>query len=230
MTLVKTAAVFLLAAAGHAFAHDAWVEAGGGAWVVRYGHGDKLESYAPAKVRALAAIDARGAALPVARQAGGEAVRATVAGRPALLTLSFDNGVWTKTTEGSKNLPKSEVPGAISATHAVKYGKTVVAWSAAVTRPQGQPLEIVPLAAGAPAAGATLPVQVLFDGKPLAGAKIARAGHGKEAPFEADGEGKALLPVVAGRQMVVVGHKWELPGNAEADSLSAAANLLFEAR
>lgn len=211
-----------------AFAHDAWVEARDGAYVVLYGHGDKVETYAPEKVLALTATDAGGAALSVSLDAAASPRRARVDGQAALLAVHFDNGYWTKTTEGSKNLPKNAVPGALSATHSVKFGKTLLAWSAAATRPQGARLEIVPLAATAPRAGGTLPVRVLWEGKPLAGAKIARAGHGKEAPVAADADGRAEVPVLAGRQMIVVNHKIELHNDARADHYSAAANLVFE--
>lgn len=211
-----------------ALAHDAWVEPRDGAWVVLYGHGDKIEAYAPEKVRALTAADANGAALTVSLDAAASPLRARVGGQTALLAVHFDNGYWTKTTEGSKNLPKNEVPGALGASHSVKFGKTLLAWSVAATRPQGARLEIVPLAATAPRAGGTLPVRVLWDGKPLAGAKLARAGHGKEAPVEADAEGRAEVPVAAGRQMIVVNHKVALQNDARADHYSAAANLVFE--
>lgn len=212
------------------FAHDAWVEARDGSFVVLYGHGDKAEAYAPAKVQSLTAADAAGNPLGVKYEVATAPVAAKIGGQPALLALHFDNGYWTKTTDGSKNLPKNEVPGAISAGHSVKFGKTVLAWSAAATKPQGARLEIVPLAASAPQAGKTLPVRVLWEGKPLAGAKIVRSGYGKEAPIVADAEGRADVPVAAGRQMIVVNHKIVLANDPRADSYSAAANLVFEVR
>ncbi|MDO8932676.1 MAG: DUF4198 domain-containing protein [Rhodocyclaceae bacterium] len=223
-------AVVAFALAGNALAHDAWIEARGAGYVVLYGHGDKQEGYAPAKVKTVTAIDAKGAALPVTKETETDSVRVMVRGRPALATVHFDNGFWSKTTDGSKNLPKNEVPGAISAMHSVKFGKTVFAWSEAVTKPQGLQLEIVPLVATTPAAGKPLPVQILWEGKPLAGAKIVRSEYSKEAPTETDAEGKATLPVVAGRQTLAVSHKHELANDARADSYTASANLIFDAR
>jgi nickel transport protein len=213
-----------------AFAHDAWIEPRDGAYVVLYGHGDKHEGYAPAKVKAVAAADGAGATLPLSLASGKEDARFTVQGQPALVTLHFDNGIWTKTTEGSKNLPKNEVPGALSSSHSIKFGKTILAWTSAATKPQGQQLEILPLSATAPAAGGTLPVQILWEGKPLAGAKLVRSAYSKEKPIEADADGKAAVPVTAGRQMVSVSQKQDLVGNPQADTLSVAANLVFEAR
>ncbi len=40
-----------------AVAHDAWIESRDSGYVVLYGHGDKHEGYAPAKVKAVAAAD-----------------------------------------------------------------------------------------------------------------------------------------------------------------------------
>lgn len=216
--------------AATAFAHDAWIEARGDGYVVLYGHGDKQEAYAPAKVKAVAAVDAKGVPLPATQEAGADAVRVALRGQPSVATLHFDNGIWTKTTDGSKNLPKAEVPGAISAMHSVKFGKTVFAWSPQAARPQGQQLEIVPLAATAPAAGSQLPVQVLWEGKPLAGAKIVRSEYSKEKPIETDAEGKASVPLVAGKQMLTTSHKRDLVHDPRADAYSVSANLIFDAR
>ncbi len=213
-----------------AHAHDAWIEAREAGYAVVFGHDGKLESYVPAKVKAITAVDGKGTVLRIKQAITADAVTFTVDGKPALITLHFDNGFWSKTTEGSKNLPKSEAPGAISASHAVKFGKTVFAWSPVVLKPQGQPLEIVPLSATAPVAGKSLPVQVMWQGKPLAGAKITRADDEKRAPVTTDAEGKAFVPVAAGRQILTVSHKHELANDPRADSYSAAANLLFEVR
>lgn len=211
-------------------AHDAWTEAREAGYAVVFGHDGKLESYVPSKAKAIAAVDVQGATLSIRETATADAVTFSVAGRPALITLHYDNGFWSKTTEGSKNLPKNEVPGAISASHAVKFGKTVFIWSPVVLKPQGQRLEIVPLTATAPVAGKLLPVQVMWQGKPLAGVKITRADDEKQAPATTDVDGKAGVPVVAGRQILTVSYKQGLANDPRADTYSAAANLLFEVR
>lgn len=228
--LRASSALLALALAAGASAHDAWIEARDGAYAVLYGHGDKHAGYAPEKVKAVAALDAVGAALPVNLAPGAAAVRVAVRGQAALLTLHFDNGIWTRTTDGSKNLPKNEVPGALSASHSLKFGKTVLAWGDIVTKPQGQRLEILPLSAAAPAAGGTLAVRVLWEGKPLAGAKLVSDAYGKGKTIETDAEGKATIPVVAGRHLVGVNHKRDLSGDPRADAVSVAANIVFEAR
>lgn len=144
-------------------AHDAWSEARGAGYAVVFGHDGKLEEYAPAKVKGLVALDASGAPLKIAQTAAPDGVTFTVAGKPALVTLEYDNGFWTRTTEGQKNLPKNEVVGALSASHAIKFGKTVYAWGPAATKARGQDLEIVPVSASAPVAGQPVQVQLLLS-------------------------------------------------------------------
>lgn len=222
-------AVQVCALAAPAAAHDAWTEPRDGGYVVLYGHGDKQEGYLPAKIKSLAAFDAAGAALPISLIAGTDNARFTVVGQPSLLTLHFDNGVWSTTAEGSKNLPKSQVPGALRASHSVKYGKTALAWGAAVTQVQAQQLEILPLSAEPPKAGGSLPVQVLWRGQPLPNAKITSDEYDKDHAIEADANGKASVPVKEGRQMIAVNHRVPVADNPDVDTLSIAANFIFAA-
>lgn len=211
-------------------AHDAWVEPQGADYAVIYGHDGKLEGYPPSKVKTIAAFDALGAALPIKQTATADAVSFAVTGKPALMALYYDNGFWTKTTNGIKNLAKNEVPDAINASHVVKFSKTVLAWSPNITKPQDQRLEIVPLSSDAPAAGKTLAVQVLWEGKPLDKAKIEPIDGRSGIAVSTDAEGRAMLPVAAGRQAYAVSNKVALAGDARADSYSATANLVFYAK
>ena len=114
-----------------------------------------------------------------------------------------------------------------SASFAVKFAKTVLAWNASVFKPVGQTLEIVPLAA--PAAG-VLPVQVLWEGKPLAGAKIVRPHDAKAAAVETDADGKAAIAVgKKAMQMLSVNHRHGVTADPKTDVYSAEANLVFTA-
>lgn len=222
----------VLAGAPAAQAHEAWLEpAPAGGFVVQYGHGAKKAPADPARVRELNAFDAAGRTLAVTRRAEAEGLHIGVAGVPALLTVFLDNGFWSRSTPDtpSRNLPMNENPGATSGTHALKTGKTVLAWGPAVTQPRGLRLEIVPLSASAPAAGGTLAVQVLWEGRPLAGARLAGEGHEKGREIVADATGRADVPVSPGWQMVVVGHELPTPGDPRADKLRYSANLYFSA-
>lgn len=219
--------IALMLVCGQVGAHDAWIEPAGNGYVVRYGH-KKAEAYDPAKVKTLAAYSAEGATLPLQTQAVGDGLRFTVQGKPALLALHFDNGFWSKTAAGSKNVPKTEAPGATSSVHSLKYGKFMLDWSPFTVKPLGHILEIVPLAETAPRPGGTLAVRVLWEDRPLAGIRIGKGEH--DLSIVTDTEGKALLPVGSGQQTLWVGRRMVLDGDPRADILSVSALLRFEAR
>lgn len=212
------------------FAHDAWTEQRNDHFVVVFGHKGKMEKYAPSKVRKVSAIDAAGRSLATNMEKDESVVRFSIAGKPALTLLHYDNGFWTKTTDGLKSGPKNGVHGALHGTHAVKYGKTVHAWTAAASVAQGQELEIVPLESMQPAAGGTLPLQVLWQGKPLAGAKIFRVDAPHLKPVEANSEGKTRFALTAERQILSVSHKKNLINDPQADEYSVSATLVFDVR
>jgi nickel transport protein len=234
-----TLSALLLAAAGSAaLAHDVWVQpqaqAQGQGLVVLYGHADKQDAYDHLKLKTLTALDAQGQALPVRRlpAAGKDAPLAVqVEGRPVLALMVFDDGFWTKTEDGWKNLARNAVSGtALQSAYEMTLAKTVLAWSPQATRVHGLPLEIVPLQAEAPAKGALLPVQVLWEGKPLAGAKIALPGPGKPAPAQTDAQGKAGIPVVGGLQVISVTHKLVPRNEPRTDLLAYTANLVIDVK
>ncbi len=211
-------------------AHDAWIEPRDGGYVVLYGHGEKLESYAADKVKSVRAVDGKGRPMAVRVEAAAQPVRVRPKGRPALFVLHFDNGFWSQTTDGWKNVPKNETQNPLASSHAVKFGKTVLAWNAATPKPQGLQLEILPLSDRQPAAGDSLPVQVRWEGAPLVRARITRAEYGGEKVFETDADGKASLPVLSGRQLIEVTHTKDLPNDSRADVYAASANLVFFSR
>jgi nickel transport protein len=226
---VLGAAALLLAHSPDSVAHDAWIEIEGPGHAIRYGHPDKIEAYDSTKVKGVAALDER--AKPVKTRVETSADHATVMpGAPAsLLLLDFDNGYWSKTADGWKNKPRTEVSDATESSHSLKFGKTVLVWGPAVTKPTRQRLEIVPLSARVPREGESLAVQVLFEGKPLAGASIGNGQHDKENPLSADAAGKASLAIHKGTQMIVASHKVALD-RPEAEKESLAANLRFNAQ
>lgn len=101
-------------------------------------------------------------------------------------------------------------------------------------RPLGLALELVPEAdPHAPAAGGELPVRLLYQGKPLAGALV--AAFSKERPEEkvtarSDAEGRVRLRLAGpGVWLVKAVHMVEPPREAGADWESFWASMTFEA-
>lgn len=224
--LRHVAALALVLGAAAVQAHDAWIDPAAGGFTVVFGHDGKLETALASKVLQAQAVDAAGKALPLRR----DGLQVAVDGKPSLLLLHYDNGFWSHTPEGSKSGPKNAVPGALSASHALKYGKTVLLWDAQASRPHGLPVEIVPQATQAPAAGSQLPVLVLWDGQPLAGAMLSWHESGQDRETQADAQGRASVPVAKGRQMVSVSARRPLANDARADTLSVSSALVFEGR
>ena len=220
----------LLAAALPVQAHTANIEPDGpNRFAVQFwGHGGQTEPYAVGKVRSVTAFDARGGAVALTTAVGADGVvRATAAAAPAVVLLTFDNGIWSRAEGGkSEEKPMNENPGATRGTHALKTAKTIVQWSAATTRVYGQSLELVPLTAAAPRVGQPLRVRVLFDGKPLPGAKV--AAHEEAPAVLADADGVAALPVVAGRNTVWVNHRIDVAREPRFTQLSVETVLRFE--
>lgn len=221
-----------LALCGSATAHDAILEpaapAAPGQYVVRYtDHNGKHLEYPASKVSKVWALDAAGKLLEVKTTAGADAVRAAAPAEATLLALEYDNGFFSKTTSGTVNQPMNEVKGAVSGLWAKKTAKYVVQWNAQVNKPLGMQFEIVPLATGTPKAGDTIAVQVLFEGKPVEGIKVAK---GEEASGErTDAQGRANYKVEAGRNFIWAERRVKVAGDPRFDTLANATNVTFRA-
>ena len=175
-----------------ALAHTAWLEPDP-ARPQHYrllfgGHAGALENYAPDKLQSVTALDSAGEALPVTRQIEGGAVVLVLDQQTAVLGLYFDNGIWTRDPMGrSVNQPMDSVPGATAATWAVKYHKTVFAWTSLATRPLGQDFEVTPLQPSQPRAGEPMQVRVTLHGEPLAGVQLGHGEIGDMGPTDENG-------------------------------------------
>ncbi len=222
-----------LTAAGAAAAHTATIESDGTPKrfaVLFWGHAGRTEPYPADRVTRVTALDARGQAIAVTLDQGADGVvRANAAAVPALVALEFDNGIWSRAEGGkSVNRPMNENPGATRGTHALKHGKTVVVWNDVALRPVGQPLEIVPLAAAVPRAGQPIRVRVLYEGRPLAGAKVAAD---EDAPATlTDADGVTAFTPRRGRNTVWVNHRVDVAGDARMTQRSHEAVLVFAAQ
>lgn len=176
-----------------ALAHTVWLapEAGSGqaGWHVLFGgHAGAITPYAAEKLKTVTAIAANGRALGVSRATRSDGVHLTVSGPASLILAHYDNGIHTKRSDGpSVEKPMNLVPRALSATRAIKYHKTIAAWTPIVARPAGQPFELVPLSATQPEAGKAMLLKVLIGGRPAPGIKVSRNEEGEDATTDARG-------------------------------------------
>lgn len=227
MTRPLLAAVLAALLAGPAVAHGIWIEESHGALAVVYGHGATNEAYEPARVTSLLACDAAGTcsdAAPTVLDTHVELARPEGA---ATLAATFDNGLWTQGADGEwLNVPRAAVAGATASGRYLKYATVVLDHLDGEAVPAGLALEIVPLADPlAMVAGDELPVRVLFEGQPLAGAEVTvdYVGDAGADPVIADAEGVARVPLRNnGLNVLAVSHTG--PG-VEADATDETGHI-----
>jgi nickel transport protein len=222
----------LTSAAG---AHTVWLEPAGNSdsdyRVMFGGHAGKKETYKPEKLKSVDATDAKGNALKISRDVTADGVLLHVNGTPAIITMHFDNGIHSRGDSGpSVEKPMNEVPGAKRATYAVKYHKTIVAWSPRVTKPLDQPFEVIPLEGSQPRAGQPMKVRVLQQGKPVAGVKLGRGEEGSAADPVTDADGVAVFIPAAGFNKLWAGKRTPVSGDPKYTELSYEYLLGFNAK
>jgi nickel transport protein len=235
-TLIRGAACLLFGVtATVAGAHTVWLEPVAGNShefrVMFNGHGGKIEPANPKKLKSAEARDAQGQALAVKRDDAADGVKLSVAGQPAVVAVFLDNGIHSRKAEGpSIEAPMNEVPGAIKATRAIKYHKTLLAWPRSVTQPLGQPFEVIPLDAQQPVAGKPFRVKVLLEGKPVAGVKLGAGEDGGATAPVTDEQGIASFVPAAGFNKLWAGRREQIAGNPAYTELSYEYLLGFTAR
>ncbi|MFP4087796.1 MAG: DUF4198 domain-containing protein [Desulfobacteraceae bacterium] len=161
--------------------------------------------------------------------------------RAGLYTLSarVHPGFVSKTTKGYKMGPKTEFKQVLSCFHYDLRGKTYIDAGDENT-PQiqaiGDPLEILPMTTPLGLrTGDVLPVRILLEGKPLAGATVhaTYAGfsdqpHTFVQTLQTDAEGKARVTLNhAGDWFIAVTHEIPYPDKTECDTQKYNATLTF---
>lgn len=228
---IVLALVLTLVSAAALYAHDTWVAKDGDVLVVKYGHGDKIDPYKPTYVKEAKAYDASGTEIPIAITAQDTRAVLAPAQPPALVTVIYNAGAWVKTPEGYKNVSKREVKDVLQSRKGVTHSKNIWQWNDRFSKPLGGKMELVPLKNPlALKAGDKLPFQVLYDGKPLAGATVAAEGVEKDT-LKTDPNGRAEIVIKkSGLNVVKANRKTDTPNDPDADTLSETANITFEVK
>ncbi|GGE95843.1 hypothetical protein GCM10007285_24420 [Stappia taiwanensis] len=232
--MAAVAALMIFGAVQTASAHGIWLAERWGELGLVYGHGASDDSYDPAKVAAVKALDEAGK--PVAVQVARQKTHVLLApeSEPAVVLVDFDNGFYTEGSDGKwVNRPKSEVKGARQAGRYLKHTLAFRHLHGDVPDLPAQDLQIVPL--GNPtelSAGQPLRLRVLYKGEPLAGAKlIPDYVNMSETKLEAtDPSGEVEMTVRNnGLNVIAVAHAVPLENDPDADRTQHFATLSFEA-
>lgn len=156
-----------------------------------------------------------------------------------LVLATYKPTFWSNGEGGWQMKNRQERPDAKYCQEASMFGKTVLNVDGAtdadfITKPVGQKLEIVPLVNPATIkAGEKLPVQVLFEGKPVLAAKVYAtfAGFSKTSmAFYGTTDAKGMLdiiPLKAGYWIVKVSHSKEFADKTTCDECTYDTTLTF---
>jgi len=227
-SVLSLSLILLLAAS--AYSHDLWVEKADGKYVLMFGHMERIETYNPGWVREIKGYDGKMNAVKLNVIKGKENVSFSSKKPVALVSLVFDSGYWVKTEDGLRNISKRGLTNYLEATHFIEPVKTIFRWSEQFTRPVGTRMEIVPLKNPLTLKpGETLPIKVIFEGNPLAGAVV--TSHGELTGIRTGKDGCAQVRIEEkGLQVFAAKHKVQLNGDSDADFQVFQAYISFEVR
>jgi uncharacterized GH25 family protein len=227
---VAFVAAFLLFSASASSAHDFWIEQKGEDLMVVFGHGTQREEFDLSKIKSVRVIDSQGKDIPLQKEKKEKGLVLRPTGRPAAVVAEIDNGYWSKTIYGWKELPKRKASRVVEAIRSLFYTKTFISWSEAVQAASGgAKLDIIPMKNPFEMkAGDSLPLKVLLGGKPLPGAEVIGADHAKLGT--ADNQGLVSIALVKGNNLVTVEYKERIKDDPDADALSLTATLTFEVK
>lgn len=228
---LQAGAVLTFLAPAIAGAHGIWIAERHGTQAVVYGHGASDEAYDPQKLKTVTAKNGEGKDVAVEIKRQEDHALLSVPKDAVVVSGTFDNGFWAEGPDGKwVNKPKSEVPGAKQSSQSQKFAVAILDHLRKKPEAQGLPFEIVPLMDPTILeAGNELPVQVLFDGKPVEGEVTADyVNDSHAAPVKTDAEGIARINIRnAGLNVVGAGYSRPLSDSKEADKLSYFTTLTF---
>lgn len=229
---LQAGAVLTFLAPAIAGAHGIWIAERHGTQAVVYGHGASDEAYDPQKLKTVTAKNGEGKDVAVEIKRQEDHALLSVPKDAVVVSGTFDNGFWAEGPDGKwVNKPKSEVPGAKQSSQSQKFAVAILDHLRKKPEAQGLPFEIVPLMDPTILeAGNELPVQVLFDGKPVEGVEVTAdyVNDSRAAPVKTDAKGIARINIRnAGLNVVGAGYSRPLSDSKEADKLSYFTTLTF---
>ncbi|MCI8212310.1 nickel ABC transporter substrate-binding protein [Pseudomonas sp. S25] len=215
-----------------ASAHGLWTEERRGNIEVVYGHGAEDSKFKAEKVSGAWAYDINGKMIPVTVERLADHARLQPLSRPAVMSVALNNGMWSQTADKKwTNEGRTKIPGAVTALQTFKYSLAIYEPGVKLPTLKGLKLVIIPLADPLSVGlGKALPVQVLLDGKPLAGIKL--FGDYRSQPDEVsattDAQGRANVVVRnEGLNIIAAETVVKVSGNPDIDEQGLFTSLTF---
>jgi uncharacterized GH25 family protein len=217
---------------GAAQAHGVWVAQRTGEWAVVLGESSVDDAYKPEAVKSVAAQSGDGKSISITVRPQEQNAVLLPAPGAAAVGVSFVDGFWSEDAAGKWHAgSRLQVPQASKAGYYQMFSRTVLAASSQPGKPFGLPLEIVPQEDPMSLKmGASLRVQVLFDGKPLSGATVVRdyLNDNADRSVKTDEQGYAAFQLrSAGLNVIKVTHNVPRKDRREADEDGFASTLAF---
>jgi len=247
LNLIITLAILLTWIATSAQAHMLWLnasdytpEAGETVWIeIGWGHKyPRDQVMTEGRLERVYAIDAKGQELPV-EKIFPSFYKFTPPTKGAYQIVGkLKSGFLSITTDGHKLGNKKNVSNVVSCFQYLMNAKALIEVGGnkkGFSRQTAEPLEILPLKdPGSLAVGDTLPVKIVFEGKPLAGAKSQCTYTGYEADkekhwaVEKESDSKGIVQVQLnskGQWLFKTSHTTPYPDKSEADEYSYRTSL-----
>ncbi|HXZ35842.1 MAG TPA: DUF4198 domain-containing protein [Thermodesulfobacteriota bacterium] len=218
----------LLALVPGAWAHDFWVEQSGKDLLLIFGHGDQREEFDISRVTAIKAFSSGGGEIEVRKEKKGKGLLLQPGEPPSWVWVGIDNGYWSKTIYGWKNLPRRKASRVVEANRSICYAKALLSWNDALLRPAGEALLDIALLENpwGMKAGDLLPFKVFFRGKATPGIPVEGRDHETVATTDKDGNGRVRMD--KGRHLLSVSYREPAKDDPDADFITYAATLTFE--
>lgn len=217
-----------------ASAHGIWFAQRAGELALIYGDGAKDDPIVPKadKIKHLRGFNENAQAVPTQLIATEHLLLIDRKTNPAMLSAVLDNGYYSQGADGKwVSKPKSATPGARKSGRYYKYAVHQTRDLSQAFPPQAdQPLQILPVEAGLPKKkGESMTLRVLFNGKPLAGLKLAPdfVNDPDHQSITTDANGMVRIKVPnQGLNVIYATH--EVPASGEdADIVQHAATFSF---
>lgn len=210
------------------YAHDYWIEKKGPEFVLVFGHRAERIEVDPSKIKTLKALGLQGKEIGLRKEKKGKDLTLKPEESPSLLFVEIDDGYWSKTIYGWKNLPKRKASRVVESLRSIYYSKILLGWNEAVQKTLADSkLDILPLEnPWGIRGGEFLKLRVLYQNRPISGLQLEGGEHQKLSVT--NHEGIVKMQLLPGHQVISVKYKEALKNDPDADHLSVTSTLSLE--